>query len=324
MHPAHPGMLGLACLAAILACFGFHPEWDSGRIVAGFAAIVAGIAALLMALPRPIRRLGVSLLVLFHFGGILVAVTADRPRPWISHQLHRLVYRPYLEFTYLDYSYQFNSYGKWVSHFKWFCIVYENGDTGWYKLREPRLEGWDPLGIQGQRYLELAVDSGSYADDDPSDDDKRKRLGHANVIPLHADRTVTYQYKETGQFVQFQQLPALTRHLCHRHDVQHPDGHTRIKSVKVYDVVHRIVQPDELRTTGINDRQTYEPYYQGEIDPTGKEINKDDPMRFWLVPIFYKCKSFAPLAESNPRDNPGDYILIDGLKLHTGSDAFRE
>src|SRR5262249_2971261 len=44
LRPNRPSILALACLACLLARFGFHPAWDSGKLLAGFGAIVAGIA----------------------------------------------------------------------------------------------------------------------------------------------------------------------------------------------------------------------------------------------------------------------------------------
>src|SRR5262245_13425289 len=69
--PSRVGILVLACLTGVIARFGFHPAWDSGIMLAGFGSIAAGVAAVLMAMPQLYRRVGVSLLVLLHFGSIL-------------------------------------------------------------------------------------------------------------------------------------------------------------------------------------------------------------------------------------------------------------
>lgn len=52
-----PILLMLACLTCLLARFAFHPAWDSGRLLTGFGAIAAGIAAVLMAIPPTYRAL---------------------------------------------------------------------------------------------------------------------------------------------------------------------------------------------------------------------------------------------------------------------------
>ena len=71
---------------------------------------------------------------------------------------------------------------------------------------------------------------------------------------------------------------------------QHPKGHG-ITSVKVYHVEHRIVPPQELPNFGPYDKPTYLPYYVGEYDADGNAVNVNDPMLFWMVPIFWQPKS---------------------------------
>jgi hypothetical protein len=99
LRPNRPAILALACLTCVLARYGFQPAWDSGRLLAGFGAIVAGIATALMAVPQTYRRVGVSLLVLFHFGAILTAVTTPPSwkdeQAWLSQAAAVYLYRPY-------------------------------------------------------------------------------------------------------------------------------------------------------------------------------------------------------------------------------------
>src|SRR5437763_16465057 len=88
LRPRAVPLLVLASATCLLARMGFSSEWDSGRLLAGFLAVVTGIGGVLMALPQFYRRVGVSLILLFHFGGLLAAVTgpstgANQP-PWLS------------------------------------------------------------------------------------------------------------------------------------------------------------------------------------------------------------------------------------------------
>src|SRR5262249_61173928 len=98
LRPAKGGLVAMAAATWLVACYGggFHADWDSAKMVAGFGAIVAGVATAIMAGPvgiamlfgmpeliRPLRRAGLSLLVLFHFGGLCMAVTGPTPQPWL-------------------------------------------------------------------------------------------------------------------------------------------------------------------------------------------------------------------------------------------------
>src|SRR5262245_24816435 len=89
-------------------------EWDSLRL---FLIVLWGIslgAVPLILMPRIARRVAVSVLVLFHFGGILTAVTAvqgpgGNPPPWLPTIVWNRVYRHYLTFAYMNNAYHFYS-----------------------------------------------------------------------------------------------------------------------------------------------------------------------------------------------------------------------
>src|SRR5438045_224861 len=86
------------------------------------------LLAVLVLLPRPARRVVLSLLLLVHFAGILTAVTAVDPQggsaPWVSRQLFARVYRPYLGFMYLSNAYHFYSPNPGPPTLLWFRIQY--------------------------------------------------------------------------------------------------------------------------------------------------------------------------------------------------------
>src|SRR5262245_44772474 len=120
LRPSKAALVGMAAVTWLVACYGggFHSDWDSAKMVAGFGAIVAGVAAAIMAGPvglawlfgmpgliRPLQRAGLSLLVLFHFGGLCVAVTGPTPQPWLSAELTQVVYRPWQQCVYLTNAY---------------------------------------------------------------------------------------------------------------------------------------------------------------------------------------------------------------------------
>src|SRR5262245_5904814 len=327
MRPASAPLLTLAFAGALLARFGIHPAWDSARMVAGFAAIVASIAVLFIALPKPARRLGMSLVLLFHFGGIFVAGihAPEGESAWTQQVAYHFVYRPYLQFIGLNSGYGYFALGPAPEHSTWFCIEYEQGHKRWYKLLEMGDARLDPMGLAMRRRSEMTYYCGSYSTNEPSEYQKTARelrCEGKNGIPFHPSLSRLSQFRPTNEYVHDHALPSLIRHLCKQTEVQHPDGKTCIKSVRVYDVVHRILKPDELETTGFYDPQTYEPYYQGEFDPAGKEVNISDPMRYWLIPIYYESKNRYSPVNANPREIPDDFIFIDGLKRRAGSSPF--
>src|SRR5262249_51824377 len=160
---------------------------DSGRVVAGFGSIVAGVAAVLMALPRPVRRAAVVLLVGLHFGSLVTASTGpgthDKPPPWITQVLHTYFYRAYSELVYLKNAYHFYSPEPGPATQIWFCIYYRTtkidpktgdfvrnpetgeydfGDSYWYKLPRRPDDIKDPLAVSYYRRLSLTMQLENY------------------------------------------------------------------------------------------------------------------------------------------------------------------
>jgi hypothetical protein len=132
-------------------------DWDSIGMVLGVLVGVGLFGSLLVLLPRTPRRVVASLLVLFHFGGITVAVTSvaprDQPAPWVSQQLWIRLYRPYLTFMYLTNAYHFYSPDPGPPSLLWFRVEYADKTYRWIKL-PVRQES--PIALHYQRGLALA------------------------------------------------------------------------------------------------------------------------------------------------------------------------
>jgi hypothetical protein len=98
--------------AAGLGVFGLPMHWDSIRLLFGVLAVLGAFAALL-AYVRPVWRYSLLVVVvLFHFGGILTAVTwpdTQGRTPWLTNQSAARVYLPYFRFMYLSNAYHFYS-----------------------------------------------------------------------------------------------------------------------------------------------------------------------------------------------------------------------
>jgi hypothetical protein len=129
-------LLVLAALTAFLACWALYlgpqraGEWDTIRLLLAVATLVALVASPIVAAPQRLRRLGVSVLIVFHFGAIFVAVTSSPPGPWLSQLLWIQVYNPYLEFMHLNNAYRFYSPEPFPSTQLWFRVEYREREEG--------------------------------------------------------------------------------------------------------------------------------------------------------------------------------------------------
>jgi hypothetical protein len=160
-------LLSLAALACFFSCRALYlgearaEEWDSIRLLIAVMALVAIVAAPLMVVPVNIRRGVVSLLILLHFGGICTAVLAAEPAPWIIQQIWVRVYRPYLEFMYLNNAYHFYAPDPGPARYLWFRLLYEDENKNevgyWLKVPEFDKNGRHQyaLGLQYSRYMAL-------------------------------------------------------------------------------------------------------------------------------------------------------------------------
>jgi hypothetical protein len=331
LRPSNVWLYVLACFAATLARFGFPAEWDSGPILSGFAAIVAGIGAVLVALPVPYRKVFASVLLLLHFGGILTAMTAPGAQPWISSAFGVLFYRPYLQSMYLTNAYHFYSPEPGPASQAWFCIKYKpdaNNEVSvrWYKFPRRPEHMTDPLSLSYYRRLSLTMQLenralASYV----TDEMKRARLLASqgdNGIPIHPEFVpIETQYRLPADSVRDFVLPSYVRHVANLPETQHDDGRTKIDTIRVYLAEHRILRPLNMQM-GMEpyDPTTYYPYYMGEFSTDGRLVNSRDILLYWLVPIIRvpdPAKGNIPPWHT-PKTHPNEFIVIDGVVRHTG------
>jgi hypothetical protein len=99
----------LGAAAAALAVPGVPDSWDSFKLLFAVLTLAALTGAVLAHVRRGVRHAVVSAMILFHFGGIFMAVTSPPPSPWLTEQLFTRVYNPYLQFMYLRNAYHFYS-----------------------------------------------------------------------------------------------------------------------------------------------------------------------------------------------------------------------
>jgi hypothetical protein len=324
--PRDPRMLGLGAAGCFASFFAFPQAWDSGRMLAIFGTVIATICCVLMCLPQKWRRFGVSLLVLAHFGGIVTAVTGPGAQPWLSAQFHQRVYRPYLQFVYLTNAYHFYSPEPGPAHLMWFCIYYENGNTRWIKLPRRPNDITDPMGLSYYRRLSLSEQLHAMQPIRGVPDDAMRarllRIQGTNGIPLHPEIAPVDQFRPLPDTHRYFLLPGYVRHVASQKENQHDDPTIAIKSIGVYYVEHRILNPEHLQAgADFYDDITYMPYYFGRFDAKGQEIDVNDPLLYWLVPIVYFPKPDRDVPPyHNWKTHPDEFNFIDSVVRHSGSD----
>jgi hypothetical protein len=173
-------LLALAAFVALLACLGMS-GWDSFQWFFGALVAVALVGSLLVLLPSLWRRVVVSLLIVFHFGGMLTATTSVDPpngqAPWLSTQLWVHCYRPYLTFMYLANAYHFYSPDPGPATLLWFRIQYEDGT---YRWRHVPSRDDSPHGMHYQRMLALTESTNSGLPRLPYSAEEAAMLEHAS------------------------------------------------------------------------------------------------------------------------------------------------
>jgi hypothetical protein len=320
IRPASPIILALAAVGAAVAWGGSSPEWDSARLLLGVFGLVAGGAAVLLLLPRLVRRLIVTLLVFLHFGGIVTAVLSVPPQPWLASVVWTYWYRPYLEFMYLNNAYHFYSPDPGPASLLWFRVQYEDGSARWVKL--PNRKDF-PLGHNYQRRLSLTESTNQLVAGSANFELRlryRMEAGNQREIPMHPEVAPGFQYREPSYYSRWM-LKSYARHVIH-HYPHLEDPSQKAVAVKIYRVVHNIPLARDL-ADGLDpfDETTYVPYYQGEYDPEGNLKEPQDPFLYWLIPILKKEKSNvfrSGVGAAGRKPDPRDVELKDYVKIHAG------
>jgi hypothetical protein len=313
----------LACsgLAAALGCWGM--EWETIQLFLAVLAAVCLAAAPLMVVPQKIRRRVLSLLVLLHFGGITTAVLATPPVPWLVSEIWTRVFRPYLEFMYLNNAYHFYAPDPGNASYVWFRLQYldenEKVHGHWVKIPEFDENGRHvyPTGLEYSRYLALSERS-TYLDQTPLPlyeivKEKgqmqvapagylKRRQRHSPgytpmvgeivprdglIVPLNPDIPLQQQYQVPSREVK-DLMESYARHVCRIPHPEHPEW--RIFGVKIYRVLHLIPSDsDALKyfLDGGDPREPvfYRPFFMGEYDCDGNLVDANEPFLYWMLPI---------------------------------------
>lgn len=149
-------VVAAAGVVSLIAGFSMNRDWESGRMLFGALFIFSLLAVALILLPSIGRRIVLSLVILFHFGGMLTAITSvDPPNgtgPWLAKQAWSRVYQPYLSFLYLTNAYHFYSPDPGPPQVHWYHVQYEDGTQRVIQLPDRRSS---PIDMHYQRMLAL-------------------------------------------------------------------------------------------------------------------------------------------------------------------------
>ncbi len=310
--------LGGGAFVALLTLIASDAAWDSFRLLLGVVVAVGVIGALLLLLPVVARRGVLLLLILVHFGGILTAVFSVAPPNatpcWLTNTLWSVFYRPYLQMMYMNNAYHFYSPEPGPPTLLWFRLEFDKGDPVWVKL--PNREDF-PTRLQYQRRLALTESTNQNLTPAPRPLftlalQRRAQTG----IPLHPELDPVFQYREPNAYSKLM-IRAFARRVATEPEYRgQTDPDAVVKGVKVYRVVHNIIQPKDMaRGASPLDETLYTPYYMGdfawrpEIDPgTGTLVidpetkrprlewrltDPTDPTLYWLIPYLREPKLAA-------------------------------
>lgn len=304
-----------AVAIALMGWVAVPPDWDSIRLVLAVLITVGIFCGVVVMLPRVVRRVVVSLLIILHFGGILTAITSAPPPNsqgnWVINQVWTNFYRPYLQFTYLNNAYHFYSPEPGPAFDIWVRIAYADGSSKRLRMVERDLY---PLRLEYQRRLALASQTEPRQQQTPEIDrllGERQAAGeyHRPKIPMHRDIPATGQYRVPSFFVK-QILSSFARYYAENNP--HPAGHA-VTGVKLYHVTHLILNATEI-AAGVSptDPTTYVATYLGDFDGKGQlkegyyddkgelhdacfrqkfderdvlRVEYQDPFLYWIIPI---------------------------------------
>jgi hypothetical protein len=325
LQPQSPRNLFLAALTAWLIGFAMDPAWDTARLVMLILATIALIAAFLLALPflmgrlfllRPylvksrdglepheleargrftgwvLSRVIVSLLVVVHFTGIVSRVMATPPPSrepswlayWVSYELQN-----YTDFCYLNNAFRFYSPEPGEPTLVWFYLQYSDGSSRWVKLpNKQEQEHLDWLGQEFTRRLSLgnAIGQVTPLTGLPADvRERRIKAGSTLAIPTHPEYAVEAQYQPPLEHCQ-RNMAEFARFVAQHYPAENPEA--KVVCVKAYRVLHVILAPQEMASPRIKptDPWTYLPSFMGEFTPNGEMVDPNDPLLYWVIPIY--------------------------------------
>ncbi len=305
---------------SLLAVGSLLLEWDSMRLLFGVLAIVAAISAVLVTLPRILRRMAFSCLILFHFAGICCAVLNVNPAPWLTSYLWSNYFQSYLNFIYMTNAYHFYAPEPGPGIMLWFDVRYDDGSDQWVKLPVRENQRWL---LNYQRRLSLPEGANQVVNMQslPAQEILMARAvaGQRDGIPFYYGPPNAAEYRPPNYSSKFM-LESYARHIAHT--TPHPtDPSRQVVGVKAYRVVHRMMTAKEVALGAQPDKKwMYQPFFQGEFDVDGQLKNPQDPYLYWLIPIVNKKTPGWSSGQSVEADTLAalhqEDDILDCLEIH--------
>ncbi len=349
------GLAGLLGVTAAVAYFGMARDWSSGRLFCAALVLVSMVGSGILLLPTLLRRIALSLIVLFHFTGIVATVTSVQPGPWLSGQLYLRIYRPYLTFIYMTNAYHFYSPDPGPAPLLWFAVHYDDGTYKWLKLPD---RDSSPVGMHYQRMLTLPQHTFVANQRMPfmSYELDGARATRAQWEKEHADEKrfkpylesweTIYRRRQLGSEINFKpyRIPVVNGLVEAQQYSEPQDDYkplisslgkyvfrnppppdspgAKVISVKVYRVIHNVVTPAEL-ASGVSplEPNKYLPFFLGEFDGEGTMLDPIDPFLYWYLPIVKVPKNYSqpvagPVGINVTTTAPANGIWLDCVEIH--------
>lgn len=293
-------------------------DWDTMRLFLRVLTVVGLGGAALVLVSTRLRRLVLSFAFVLHFVGICTACMSAPPAPWLVQQTWVRVFRPYLEFMYLNNAYHFYAPEPGPSTYLWFRLIYTDDNLNefgwWFKVPNIDEKGrhHHAVALEYQRYLALCESTAPY--DQLPAWVYTNQFGALDIHPIFKNRLNLQPGMVVGEIrgahprvplhpliPQVQQviipnessrrlLSSYARFVARKY-ARHPEHENwTFKSVKVYRVIHSIpmVEWFVLRQSPA-DPVLYRPHYMGNYNAAGEVLDaKDgerDPYLYWLLPI---------------------------------------
>ncbi|MBX9680967.1 MAG: hypothetical protein K2X38_19600 [Gemmataceae bacterium] len=328
-------------LGALFALLGFafatasysasDPEnplsWDTFRLLFRNAGLVCLMAASIAILSERPRRWLIGALIVLHFTAIGTATMAVAPSPNTINHLWVRVFRPYLEFMYLNNAYHFYSPEPGPPTHLWMRLIYDTGKTEldedgkrqpvqqatWLKLPDMDYPGNHnyPVSLVYQRILAVTENASSNEttpalyvngpqgpvaapffqqrlNNTPSALGLLGQVRPQLAAPLHPDVPEAQQYTR----------PTIASHRLMQSYARHvallppPDPGWKFHSVKIYRVLH--VLPTVKAIVDGRDPQDplwFRPAYGGQYDAEGNLLDPNEPFLYWVLPILRDDRS---------------------------------
>jgi hypothetical protein len=297
--------VGLACVVGLLAVALIREDLGDqpGNIHAfllGIPVVLVACVLLLILLPEGWRKAALGVLVLLHFGAILVAIVLlpppQAPAPWLAREATAEFYRPYHHLLYLGNAYHFYAPDPPnMAPLLWFYVTYDDGTHRWVRIPERKQAG---SSVQLQREVSLAgyvnrVDETFRVTPEWARQRIEKGREQQPPIPIHPDiLPVEAQFQlpalrlAAGRVSVVPFLSSYARHVA-SHYPSETNPEAKVFRVKIYRVMHSVLRPEQwAEGRSPQDPTLYYPFYQGEYDPDGRlRTPGDDPFLFWLIPI---------------------------------------